>query len=132
MTSQPEGKGPLAGLVVVDLSTTLPGCKTRQFLADCGADVIMVEPPGGNPMRCDPGWPALLRPRRSITLDIENDEGDLHTLRGLLAQADVLVSTMRPTPAERIGLPPSALPEQLPPPLPAPIARKTGGEAERV
>ncbi|NYI75524.1 CaiB/BaiF CoA-transferase family protein [Nocardioides panzhihuensis] len=114
MTSQSVGRGPLAGLVVVDVSTTLPGCQTSQFLADAGADVIMVEPPGGNPMRRDPGWPALLRTRRSITLDIENDEGDLNTLRGLLAQADVLVSTMRPTTAERIGFTPDALAEKFP------------------
>src|SRR3546814_21176659 len=117
MTSQPEGKGPLAGLVVVDLSTTLPGCQTSQFLADCGADVIMVEPPGGNPMRRDPGWPALLRTRRSITLAIENDEGALNTLRGLPAQADVLVRTMLPTPAQRMGLPPPAHAETFPHPL---------------
>lgn len=114
MTTQPEGKGPLAGLVVVDLSTTLPGTQTSQFLADCGADVIMVEPPGGNPMRRDPGWPALLRSRRSITLDIEHDEDDLNTLRGLLAQADVLVSTMRPSTAERIGFTAEALAEKFP------------------
>src|SRR3546814_6745580 len=74
----------------------------------------MVEPPGGNPMRRDPGWPALLRTRRSITLDIENDEGDLNTLRGLLAQADVLVSTMRPTTAEGIGFTTAALAETFP------------------
>lgn len=53
--------GPLAGLVVVDLSTTLPGAQATQFLADCGAEVIMVEPPDGSPLRDLAGWPALLR-----------------------------------------------------------------------
>ena len=59
--------GPLAGLVVVDLSTTLPGAQATQFLADCGADVIMVEPPDGSPLRELAAWPALLRGKRSVT-----------------------------------------------------------------
>ena len=59
--------GPLAGLSVVDLSTTLPGAQATQFLADAGADVILVEGPEGSPLRADPGWPGLLRGKRSIT-----------------------------------------------------------------
>jgi crotonobetainyl-CoA:carnitine CoA-transferase CaiB-like acyl-CoA transferase len=95
--------GPLAGLVVVDLSTTLPGAQATQFLADCGAEVIMVEPPDGSPLRELAGWPALLRGKRSVTLDL-HDDADLDRLRGLLRRADVMVNTMRPTTAERIGL----------------------------
>ena len=53
--------GPLAGLSVIDLSTTLPGAQATQFLADAGADVILVEGPDGSPLRADPGWPGLLR-----------------------------------------------------------------------
>jgi crotonobetainyl-CoA:carnitine CoA-transferase CaiB-like acyl-CoA transferase len=95
--------GPLAGLLVVDLSTTLPGAQATQFLADCGAEVIMVEPPDGSPLRELAGWPALLRGKRSVTLDL-HDDADLDRLRGLLRRADVMVNTMRPTTAERIGL----------------------------
>jgi crotonobetainyl-CoA:carnitine CoA-transferase CaiB-like acyl-CoA transferase len=54
-------EGPLSGLVVVDLSTTLAGAQATQFLADCGAEVILVEPPEGSPLREFPPWPALLR-----------------------------------------------------------------------
>ncbi|OBI50122.1 CaiB/BaiF CoA-transferase family protein [Mycobacterium sp. E796] len=97
------GQGPLRGLRVVDLSTTLPGVQCSQFFADAGADVIMVEPPGGSAVRSFPGWPGLLRSRRSITLDIY-DEADWRVLRGLLAEADVLITTMRPAVAERLGL----------------------------
>ena len=95
--------GPLAGLVVVDLSTTLPGAQATQFLADCGAEVIMVEPPEGSPLREFAGWPALLRGKRSVTLDL-HDDADLERLRALLRRADVMVNTMRPATAERIGL----------------------------
>lgn len=100
--------GPLAGLVVVDLSTTLPGAQATQFLADCGAEVIMVEPPDGSPLRELAGWPALLRGKRSVTLDLHND-ADLDRLRALLRRADVMVNTMRPATAERIGLTRDAL-----------------------
>ncbi|MBJ7336500.1 CoA transferase [Mycolicibacterium sp.] len=100
--------GPLAGLLVVDLSTTLPGAQATQFLADCGAEVIMVEPPDGSPLRALPSWPALLRGKRSVTLDV-HDGADLERLRALLRRADVMVTTMRPTAAERIGLTPEVL-----------------------
>jgi crotonobetainyl-CoA:carnitine CoA-transferase CaiB-like acyl-CoA transferase len=100
--------GPLVGLVVVDLSTTLPGAQATQFLADCGAEVIMVEPPDGSPLRELASWPALLRGKRSVTLDL-HDDADLDRLRALLRRADVMVNTMRPTTAERIGLTHDAL-----------------------
>ena len=102
-TAGDAGSGPLAGLSVVDLSTTLPGAQATQFLADAGADVILVERPHGSPLRADPGWPGLLRGKRSIVLDLHSDEDRL-TLDGLLRQADVLVTTMRPAAAARLGL----------------------------
>jgi crotonobetainyl-CoA:carnitine CoA-transferase CaiB-like acyl-CoA transferase len=105
--------GPLAGLVVVDLSTTLPGAQATQFLADCGADVIMVEPPDGSPLRELAGWPALLRGKRSVTLNL-HDDADLERLRALLRRADVMVNTMRPTTAQRIGLTQDALSKAYP------------------
>jgi len=110
-TSTP--RGPLAGLVVVDASSTLPGAQVSQFLADCGAEVIMVEPPGGSMVRQLPGWPALLRGKRSVTLDLRTRDGQ-DALRGLLAGADVFVHTLRPTTAERIGLTHAALAEKYP------------------
>jgi len=68
----------------------------------------MVEPSDGSPLRDLAGWPALLRGKRSVTLDLHND-GDLDRLRALLRRADVVVNTMRPTTAERIGLTHDAL-----------------------
>jgi crotonobetainyl-CoA:carnitine CoA-transferase CaiB-like acyl-CoA transferase len=97
-----DNAGPLAGLLVIDLSTTLPGAEATQFLADAGADVIGVEPPGGSPLRADPGWPGLLRGKRSIELDLGDDDHRA-TLDGLLRRADVLVTTMRPAALARLG-----------------------------
>ena len=101
-TEGDAGRGPLAGLTVVDLSTTLPGAQATQFLADAGADVILVERPEGSPLRADPGWPGLLRGKRSIALDLSAGD-DRSTLDGLLDRADVLVTTMRPAAAARLG-----------------------------
>jgi crotonobetainyl-CoA:carnitine CoA-transferase CaiB-like acyl-CoA transferase len=109
----PATDGPLAGLVVVDLSTTLPGAQATQFLADCGADVIMVEPPDGSPLRELASWPALLRGKRSVTMNL-HDDADLERLRALLRRADVMVNTMRPTTAARIGLTHDALSNAYP------------------
>src|SRR6201986_4328277 len=105
--------GPLAGLVVVDLSTTLPGAQATQFLADCGAEVIMVEPLDGSLLRGLAGWPALLRGKRSVTLDL-HDDADLERLRDLLRRADVMVNTMRPSTPARIGLSAAALSNAYP------------------
>ncbi|MFC3242413.1 CoA transferase [Gordonia humi] len=117
MTSNPaESVGaprPLEGLVVVDASSTLPGAQVSQFLADCGAEVIMVEPPGGSTVRRLAGWPALLRGKKSITLDLRTDDGR-DSLRGLLAGADVFVHTLRPGTAEGLGLTADRLAELYP------------------
>ena len=106
-TTDSAGPGPLAGLLIVDLSTTLPGAQATQFLADAGADVVLVEPPGGCPLRSDPGWPGLLRGKRSIVLDLHagdaSADADRAVLDGLLRQADVMVTTMRPAAAARLG-----------------------------
>lgn len=108
-----QATSPLTGLIVVDLSTTLPGAQATQFLADCGAEVIMVEPPDGSPLRALPGWPALLRGKHSVTLDL-HDDADLDRLRTLLRRADVMVNTLRPASAERLGLSPHVLSARYP------------------
>lgn len=93
----------LEGLLVVDLSTTLPGALATQFLADAGADVVLVEPPGGSPLRANPGWPSLGRGKRSRVLDLADDAGRAE-LELLLAAADVAVTTWRPSTARTLGL----------------------------
>ncbi|MFD5810276.1 CaiB/BaiF CoA transferase family protein [Rhodococcus aetherivorans] len=94
---------PLHGLTVIDLSFTTPGAYASVFLADAGADVIMVEPPTGSPMRKVTGWPALARGKKSVTLDLHTDAG-LARLHDLIRDADVLITTSRPAALERMGL----------------------------
>lgn len=109
----PANAGPLDHLTVIDLSTTLPGAQATMFLADAGAEVIFVEPRSGSRLRALSGWPALGRGKKSITLDL-HENADAETLRGLLRTADVLVTTMRPASAARLGLDPAALHELNP------------------
>jgi crotonobetainyl-CoA:carnitine CoA-transferase CaiB-like acyl-CoA transferase len=113
MVEATTSSGPLAGLVVVDLSTTLPGAQASQFLADAGADVILVEPPGGSPLRELSSWPALLRNKRSVVLNL-HDESDAYRLRGLLQRADVMITTLRPAAVERLGLTAEVLAQKYP------------------
>lgn len=104
---------PLAGLRIVDLSTTLPGAVCTQFLADGGADVLMVEEPGGSPVRGLRGWPAYGRGKRSRVIDL----GDVHGAReldALLQDADVLVTTFSPSKLADVGLASEALLTQHP------------------
>lgn len=87
-----------------------------QILGDLGADVIVVEPPGGATVRQsgwyagdhhDPNqsldWWALNRNKRGITLDIESENGR-DELRELARQSDVLIESFAPGYMERIGL----------------------------
>ena len=85
--AQPEGgvmPGVLDGVKVLDLSWGIAGPVTGMLLADHGADVVKVEPPGGDPFRGTPGYATWLRGRRSIELDLKDDDDRtvLHDLAG--------------------------------------------------
>jgi len=97
-----SSSAPLEGLVVVDFSTTTPGVQATQLLADFGAEVIGIEPPGGHPLRRLASFPFLARGRRSIELDFSDGE-DLEVARSLARSADVVVETFRPGVADRLG-----------------------------
>jgi crotonobetainyl-CoA:carnitine CoA-transferase CaiB-like acyl-CoA transferase len=104
--------GPLAGIRVVDVSQILSGPFACMILADQGAEVVKVEPPGlGDPMRIGPyrraGRAAFYananRGKRGIVLDLAKPRGREALLR-LVARADVFVQNWRPGAAERLGL----------------------------
>ena len=61
----------LDGLTVIDLSPTRVGAQVSQVLADFGADVLWVEPPGGSALRDQPAFPFFARGKQSIELDLK-------------------------------------------------------------
>ncbi len=96
--------GLLQGMRVLDLSAWRPMPHATQMLADLGAEVLKVEPPGGDPMR---GYPEIFasvaRGKRSIALDLRTDAGSSRALE-LATEADVVCESWRPGVADRLGL----------------------------
>jgi len=96
--------GLLDGLRVLDLSLWQPGHTPTQLLADLGAQVVKVEPPGGDRMR-----PLVDRfvnfdgHKQSVTIDLKSDHGKT-ALLGLAADAEVVVENYRPGVADRLGV----------------------------
>ena len=80
----------LEGVRVLDLSSGIAGPVAGMLLADHGADVVKVEPPGGDPLRGTPGYDAWIRGRRSAELDLK-DAGERATFLALASDADVVL-----------------------------------------
>lgn len=103
--------GPLAGVRIIDLTTMVMGPYATQIMADMGADVIKIEPPGGDNTRFisvapTPGMGGVFvnvnRGKRSIMLDLQSSE-DKATLRALIASADVFIHSMRAKAIAKLG-----------------------------
>jgi crotonobetainyl-CoA:carnitine CoA-transferase CaiB-like acyl-CoA transferase len=103
--------GPLAGLLVVDLTAMVMGPYCTQIMADMGADVIKVEPPEGDNTRYisvgpEPGMSGVFvnvnRGKRSVVLDLRSDEGKT-ALRALTLEADVFIHSMRSKAVTKLG-----------------------------
>jgi crotonobetainyl-CoA:carnitine CoA-transferase CaiB-like acyl-CoA transferase len=98
--------GALHGLRVLELTHVMAGPFCGQVLADMGADVIKVEPPGtGDSSRRSMGTGAFLavnRNKRSVALDLKHDE-HRDAFQRLAARADVLLENNRPGVAARLG-----------------------------
>jgi crotonobetainyl-CoA:carnitine CoA-transferase CaiB-like acyl-CoA transferase len=95
--------GPLADLRVVDLSNSPAGAQASQTLADFGAEVVQIEPPGGSALRALPMFPLIGRGKKSMVLDL-HDPDDFEVVRAMVDGADVLIETFRPGVMERLGL----------------------------
>jgi alpha-methylacyl-CoA racemase len=94
----------LRGLRVLDLSIWRPGPYATSLLVPLGADVLKVEPPGGDPMRHYDGlFAAVNEGKRSVELDLKDMAGRTRALE-LAVQADVLVEGFRPGVLARFGL----------------------------
>ena len=110
--------GALSDLRVIEIGTLLAGPFCGQQLADHGAEVIKVEPPGtGDPMRAwgqertdgkSLWWPVVARGKMSVTVNLRTAAGQ-DLVRRLASNADVLVENFRPGTLERWGLAPEDL-----------------------
>jgi succinyl-CoA--D-citramalate CoA-transferase len=108
-----NGPRPLEGVRVVEMGSLLAGPFCGQLLADFGAEVIKIEPPGkGDPMRVwgrhrkegrTLWWPIIARNKKSVTLNLREEQGQ-ELARRLVASADVVVENFRPGTLERWGL----------------------------
>lgn len=108
-----QTQGPLEGIRVIDLTRTLAGVTSTQYLADAGADVILVEPPEGTPIRSMRGWPVYGRGKRSVVLDLETESGR-GELNKLLSGADVLIADGSTDALSGIGLDDESLDKTYP------------------
>jgi crotonobetainyl-CoA:carnitine CoA-transferase CaiB-like acyl-CoA transferase len=101
-----SSSGPLAGITVIDLSTWLAGAYAPTLLAELGARVIAVEPPGGEPGRYLIGGLlafATSQGKESIALDLKKPEA-LAIVHKLIERAGVVYHNFRPGVAERLGV----------------------------
>ncbi|MEN9419295.1 MAG: hypothetical protein RI988_2915 [Pseudomonadota bacterium] len=102
--------GPLAGLKVIEIASTIAGPACARLLADFGADVIKIEPPEGDPVRqmgrhvgdVSLYAASILRNKRCVVLDLKLEE-DRAVAHALIARADILVENFRPGVMERLG-----------------------------
>ena len=110
----PAATGPLSGIRVLDLSRLVAGNMLSLQLGDFGADVVKVEPPGGDPLRAwkEQGtsffWKVYGRNKRSIALDLRREPA-MAALWRLIEGADVLIENYRPGTLEKMGLAPETL-----------------------
>ena len=117
-----QSQGALTGLKVVELGQLIAGPFAAKTLADFGADIIKIEPPGaGDPLRqwrllkegTSVWWQVQSRNKRSLALDLRQSEAQA-VVRKLIIEADVLIENFRPGAMESWGLGPDALLELNP------------------
>lgn len=98
---------PLSHVRVLDFGQYLAGPLVGMILADMGAEVIRVDPPGG-PRLKTPAADMLSRGKSAVELDLKTDQG-LDVARQLVARADVVIDNFRPGVMNRLGLGPEQL-----------------------
>jgi crotonobetainyl-CoA:carnitine CoA-transferase CaiB-like acyl-CoA transferase len=110
MTDPTERKGPLTDIRLIELGQLIAGPYCGQLMADMGADVIKVEPPGkGDPMRVwgrgdyPLWWSVCARNKRCVTANLREEEGQ-KLVKKLIASADMVLENFRPGTMERWGL----------------------------
>jgi len=100
------GALPLQGIRVIEIATIIAAPLGASFLADLGADVIKVEPIGGDPFRGNLAGIGAARVncgKRSLCIDLKSQRGQ-NIVLNLLSDADVLIHNFRPGVPERLGI----------------------------
>jgi len=97
--------GPLAGIRILEVGVMLAGPYATMLLADLGAEVIKIEPPGGEISRqvSDSYFASLNRNKQSVCLDLRSDEGRAR-LGELVAESHALLVNMKPSAIKKLGL----------------------------
>ncbi len=126
MSTDAAGLSTFAGLRVVELGVWVAAPSAAALLADWGADVVKVEGPAGDPMRQafgslgidsdmpNPAFALDNRGKRSVVLDLQQDQEGRQHLEGILATADVFITNLRPDSLDRLGLEPYATVDRHP------------------
>ncbi|MBP7565803.1 MAG: CoA transferase [Burkholderiaceae bacterium] len=117
MNPTPTGL-PLEGVRVVEFTHMVMGPTCGMILADLGAEVIKVEPPGGDKTRDLPGlgigfFRSFNRNKKSVVIDLHTDEGRASAVE-LIGQCDVLLENFRPGLMDKLGLSQAALRARFP------------------
>ncbi len=111
-SASPEWAGPLSGIRVLDFSRVLAGPAASLALADLGAEVIKIEPPGGgDDTRAFPPFSdghsvyflGINRGKKSIVIDLKSADG-VTLAKDLAAKCDILIENYRPGVMDRLGL----------------------------
>jgi len=128
---QEQSHALLAGVVVVSLAINLPGPLTAARLSKLGAQVTTVLPPSGDPLHLyQPEWFADLHAGHDlVTLDLKSTDG-ISELDALLAQADLLITSSRPSSLARLGLDPDGISNKHPRLCQLAIVGESGVKAE--
>jgi crotonobetainyl-CoA:carnitine CoA-transferase CaiB-like acyl-CoA transferase len=99
-----DGPLPLSGVRVVELAGYIAGSYAGRLLSDLGANVVKVEPPGGDPFRVlGYGFVAWNYGKRGLALDLRSDT-DRTRLLQLVSDADILLTNYRPEALARMGV----------------------------
>jgi len=118
VTGAQETGLPLDGVRVIEFTHMVMGPTCGMILADLGAEVIKIEPPGGDKTRQLPGlgigfFRSFNRNKKSVVLDVHTPEG-LAAAKDLIGQSDVLLENFRPGLMDKLGLGYEALKAEFP------------------
>lgn len=110
----PQARGPLSGMRIIDLSRVVAGNMLTLQLADFGADVIKLEPITGDTLRgmkiqgASTYWKVYSRNKKSVCVDFYRAE-TIELIKQLVVDADAVIETFRPGVLEKMGLGPDVL-----------------------